>query len=41
MALIGMFIILGAYICAGWMGFELGVEHAERKARTKRGIRRG
>lgn len=41
MALTGMFIILGAYICAGWMGFELGVEHAERKARTKRGIRRG
>lgn len=40
MALNGMFIIWGAYICAGWLGYQIGVERGIRKERTKRGIRR-
>lgn len=40
-ALRGMLVIIGAYICAGWIGYQLGLERGIQKERTKRGIRRG
>lgn len=40
-AMVGVIAIFGAYICAGWLGYQLGVERGVKMERTKRGIRRG
>lgn len=40
-AFTGAFGILAAYIIAGWIGYQLGIERGIEKERTKRGIRRG
>ena len=36
----GMVAIYAAFLCAGWLGYQLGVERGIAKERTKRGIRR-
>lgn len=40
-AFMGTFGIFLAYGCAGWIGYQLGIERGIQKERTKRGIRRG
>lgn len=37
----GTLVIVAAYLLAGWIGYMIGVERGQEKARTKRGIRRG
>lgn len=39
-ALAGSVTILAAFILAGWLGYQIGVERGIEKERTKRGIRR-
>lgn len=39
-AITGTTAIIIAYICAGWLGYQLGMERGIAKERTKRGIRR-
>lgn len=39
-ALMGTGAILLMYLCAGWIGYQLGVDRGVRMERTKRGIGR-
>ena len=35
-ALGGVMLILGSYMCAGWLGYQLGIERGMQKIQTKR-----